>query len=310
MSRPTILHVGGVQRWVIRLYNSSGALVDADSTPTVAVRKNGSSTADSVTVTKRSATTGIYDCSYDPAGEAEGDKFTIEETATISSTSYSNSWQFAVIAVERGTDGANTTSPLDAAGTRAALGLAAADLDAQLLLIDNEAAAAATAAEAVQVVTDKLNDTLENNAGTYRFTAAGLAQAPAGATTVNILPIVSTVGAGEVSTTEIVGYESRAGSWDWLIVDSNGDAIDLSAVALRFRAFRLGSQETVVYERTSADGDITVAGAGSNMVTVTATPANQATPGEYGFVIDNVDDASNPSLLAHGKYTVNELGAA
>jgi hypothetical protein len=91
-------------------------LKDADSTPTVAVRKNGSSVGDSVTVTKRSATTGIYDCSYNPASEVEGDSFTFEESATVtgtttSSATYTQAWNARVIAVERGTDSANTTTP-------------------------------------------------------------------------------------------------------------------------------------------------------------------------------------------------------
>ena len=107
--------------WVIRLYDSANELVDADSTPTVAVRKNGSSTADVVTVTKRAATTGIYDCSYNPASEVSGDQFTIEESATISATDYSQSWEMLVVEEMRGTDSANTTTPLDAAATAAAV---------------------------------------------------------------------------------------------------------------------------------------------------------------------------------------------
>jgi hypothetical protein len=91
-------------------------LKDADSTPTVAVRKNGASTADSVTITKRSATTGIYDCSYNPAGEVEGDQYTLEESATVTGTTtgsatYNFAWTVRAVAVERGTDGANTTTP-------------------------------------------------------------------------------------------------------------------------------------------------------------------------------------------------------
>lgn len=119
--RPKILHVGGILYWVIRTRNpDTQVLKDADSTPTVAVRKNGASVGDSVTITKRSATTGIYDCSYNPAGEVEGDEFTIEESATVTGTTtgsatYANSWEFTVIAVERGTDGANTTTPPTAA---------------------------------------------------------------------------------------------------------------------------------------------------------------------------------------------------
>ena len=105
-NRPTSMKVDGIVYWTIMTYDANGVLVDADSTPTVAVRKNGASVADAVTVTKRSATTGIYDVSYNPAGEAEGDCFGLEETATVSSQAYLNAWSIEVEAVERGTDSA------------------------------------------------------------------------------------------------------------------------------------------------------------------------------------------------------------
>lgn len=105
--RPTILHVGGTLYWTIQTYDPDqpGLLKDADSTPSVAVRKNGASSADSVTITKRSATTGLYDCSYNPAAEVEGDTFQFEESAavtgtTTSSATYTN--QFSVRAVHAG----------------------------------------------------------------------------------------------------------------------------------------------------------------------------------------------------------------
>ena len=84
MSRPAALIKDETLYWVIRLYDSDNELVDADSTPTVAIRKNGAATIDAVSVTKRAATTGIYDCAYDPASETEGDQYTVEESATIS----------------------------------------------------------------------------------------------------------------------------------------------------------------------------------------------------------------------------------
>lgn len=97
MSRPSTLTRGSTQYWTLMVYNTSGVLVDADSTPTVAVRKNGASVADVVTVTKRAATTGIYDCSYNPAGELSTDIFEIEETATVSAQAYTNTWAFRVM---------------------------------------------------------------------------------------------------------------------------------------------------------------------------------------------------------------------
>ena len=110
--RPTILHVGGVLYWTIQTRDpDTMVLKDADSTPTVAVRKNGASVGDSVTITKRSATTGLYDCSYNPASEVEGDSFQFEESAavtgtTTSSATYVNQFSVRVRALERGTDGA------------------------------------------------------------------------------------------------------------------------------------------------------------------------------------------------------------
>lgn len=106
MSRPSGLIKDASLYWVIMLYDSSNALVDADSTPTIAVRKNGVSTADVVTITKRAATTGIYDCVYNPAGEAEGDQYTIEESATIAAVVFENSWELFITDPMRGTDAA------------------------------------------------------------------------------------------------------------------------------------------------------------------------------------------------------------
>jgi hypothetical protein len=118
--RPTVFQVGGVLYWVIQTRNPDTMILkDADSTPTVAVRKNGASVADSVTITKRSATTGIYDCSYNPASEVEGDSFTLEESATVtgtttSSATYTQSWNVRAIrtgAVEL--DSATATALVD-----------------------------------------------------------------------------------------------------------------------------------------------------------------------------------------------------
>jgi hypothetical protein len=85
--RPARLYVGGVLKWTILTRNpDTGVLKDADSTPTVAVRKNGEPVGDSVTVTKRTATTGRYDCEYNPAGEVANDTFQFEESVTITGT--------------------------------------------------------------------------------------------------------------------------------------------------------------------------------------------------------------------------------
>lgn len=85
-----------------------------------------------MTVTKRSATVGIYDCSYNPAGEVEGDAYTLEESATVTGTTtgsatYSSTFEVRAFAVERGTNGANTTAPDNASALAAANSAASAD---------------------------------------------------------------------------------------------------------------------------------------------------------------------------------------
>ena len=48
MSRPANFKVDETTYWTLATYDADGILVDADSTPTVAVRKNGSSVGDVV----------------------------------------------------------------------------------------------------------------------------------------------------------------------------------------------------------------------------------------------------------------------
>lgn len=114
--RPDTLHVGGTLYWVIRTRDPDTLILkDADATPTVAVRKNGASTGDSVTINKRSATTGLYDCSYNPAAEVEGDVFELEERVQVTGTTtaqayYDSGFSVKIAAVERGTDSAALAS--------------------------------------------------------------------------------------------------------------------------------------------------------------------------------------------------------
>jgi len=110
MSRPTTMKVDGTVYWAIFTYTDAGVLVDADSTPSVAVRKNGAAVGDAVTITKRAATTGIYDCSHNPAGEADGDTFGYEETVTISAQAYLNRWSLEVQATAGGGGGDATAA--------------------------------------------------------------------------------------------------------------------------------------------------------------------------------------------------------
>ena len=79
------------------------------------------------------------------------------------------------------------TALADAAGVRTAVGLGSANLDTQLGNIATDAGNAATNSSNAQstsadslIVLQKLDDTLEDNAGTYRFTSAALAEGPGG----------------------------------------------------------------------------------------------------------------------------------
>lgn len=94
--RPTTLKRGTTQYWTIATYDSSGVLVNADSNPTIALRKNGAAHIGTTTVTKRSGTTGLYDCTFNPTGESNSDQFQIEETATINLQAYVNIWNFDI----------------------------------------------------------------------------------------------------------------------------------------------------------------------------------------------------------------------
>ena len=94
--RPTTLKRGTTLYWTIATYDNSGVLIDADSNPTIALRKNGAAHTGTTTVTKRAGSTGLYDCSFNPVGENNADQFQIEETATISFQSYVNIWNFDV----------------------------------------------------------------------------------------------------------------------------------------------------------------------------------------------------------------------
>jgi len=141
MSRPATLKVGSTSYWTIMTYTSTGVLVDADSTPTVVVYKNGTLTADVVTVTKRSATTGIYDAYYNPASESEGDCFTIQETATISSQAYLHAWSLEAVAVERGTDNASTFDSASDTVTTDSASRTASQADVSLLATSSSVSA-------------------------------------------------------------------------------------------------------------------------------------------------------------------------
>ena len=120
-----------------------------------------------------------------------------------------------------------------------------------------------------------------------------LDSAASGAT---ILPVASTVAAGEVSEQELTLYVNTAGTITISVVDSTGAAIDLSSVSsMRFVVYKEDDSNTTVF--TVTESDISVGGASDNQVTITYTEANTATAGTFRW---NLRDEDTPRLLAHG----------
>lgn len=108
---------------------ATGVRVNADSTPTYTVYKNGSASGDSVTITN--IATGLYKLSFNPASEVEGDFFSIDISATVSAVAYAVPINFIVvpdvIAIQSGlaTDTILTTALTEAYRSTGATGSAA-----------------------------------------------------------------------------------------------------------------------------------------------------------------------------------------
>jgi len=286
MNRPAVLHVGGTLYWVVLTRNpDTMVLKDADSTPTVAVRKNGASVGDSVTITKRSATTGIYDCSYNPASEIEGDKFTLEESVTITGTTtaqatYQNNWDAVVIApVAEIQSGLATTTQLTTVEGK---------IDTIDDFVDTEVSA-------IKGVTDKLDTTVEVDGAVYRFTTNALEQAPSGSTTVQVAPLQS-VAPNRVAGTEIVTYLYDVSAIGPIAVtDADGTAIDLSALTLKVCIEKIDG--TVLANVTP-----TISGGSGNQVTFTPNADSVAKTGTYRW---SLRQTSNNQVYALGDFVVD-----
>lgn len=117
---------------------STGAAANADSTPAGTLYVNG--TADAAAVTVTNLATGVYKASVTLPTLAVGDIVDLRIAATVNSVSDSGViWSdtkdvFAGAIPDVAAGGTNGLSTLDAAGVRAAVGLAIANLDTQLAL--------------------------------------------------------------------------------------------------------------------------------------------------------------------------------
>jgi hypothetical protein len=187
----------------------------------------------------------------------------------------------ANIALAKGT-GVTGLNDLDAAGVRSAVGLASANLDTQIGTLATASNLATVAGDldteiaSIKAATDKLNDTLENDAGTYRFTANALEQAPSGtgASAASIVAAMFTVDTGETEA------DAVAGSVVYEIVQNSGGGgggLDAAGVraAIGMASANLDTQLAAIVTDTA---EIGTAGAG---LTALASAANLATLASY-----------------------------
>jgi hypothetical protein len=113
------------------------------------------------------------------------------------------------------------TAPLDAAGTRAALGLASANLDNQLSTIDS-------VVDTMKLVTDKIDTALQSNgASGFQFTTLALANAPSGggggggASAADIYTYFTS--SGRADAFKATGFSTFNPATDQVIVGTNND---------------------------------------------------------------------------------------
>ena len=211
-NRPATWFYNETLYWTLFVYDANGNLVNADSTPTVAVRVNGAGYAvTSVTVTKRAATTGIYDCSFVANNSGVGATYGLwqfEETATISGTDYVNGWNVHQVdnSAQQITD-AVLDEPVLNHQTSASVGWKiqdtnqrsastltvvsalhdfdpATDVVAQVTTVGSVTNAVtvsnASDVTAIKNVTDKLDTALVLDGSVYQYTANALENAPTG----------------------------------------------------------------------------------------------------------------------------------
>jgi cell division protein ZapA (FtsZ GTPase activity inhibitor) len=199
-------------------------------------------------------------------------------------------------------------STLDAAGVRAAVGLASANLDTQLsaivadtnelqtdwanggrldLILDARASQSSLDStdgkvDSIKAVTDKLDDTMEDDGGTYRFTTNALEQAPSGtgASAASIAAAMFTVDTGETEG------DAVPGSVVYEIVQNAGGGGGLDAAGVRaalgMAAADLDDQLDAIKSDTAATlADTEEIGAAGAGLTALASAANLATLAGY-----------------------------
>lgn len=156
---------------------------------------------------------------------------------------------------------------------------------------------------AAQAILDKLNQTLEDNGGTHRFTVAALAQAPSGGgggSTINVGAIASTVQSGEVESGPTLLYQHEGLTRTWGIVDEDGAAIDIDGLDTLFVAHDRDTPTPV-----GTLFEIVGTGASSNAAFAFDGSTHTAASFDgYYTILINPDSDATRKVVAHGRLTI------
>lgn len=128
-----------------------------------------------------------------------------------------------------------------------------------------------------------------------------------GSAAITFTPVTSTVSTGEVVSTHLIAYQASAPSYVFTIVDSDGNAVNLSGKTVRFIAFQPGSTTSSIFSRETGGSGITVSGAGNNEVTVTLTTSNTADPESLEYILWNTTDSL---VLGAGRFEIRSVPKA
>jgi hypothetical protein len=115
-----------------------------------------------------------------------------------------------------------------------------------------------------------------------------------------ITPLSSTVSAGVVSDSNILAYQFAAfAGYTWVIVDSEGEPVDLSGKSIVLQAYDPNDVATQLWTETGSVG-----GDDNNQVTINGDDSNTGEAGAFRYVMRNTTD---DSVIAKGVLTIVAL---
>lgn len=158
----------------------------------------------------------------------------------------------------------------------------------------------------VAVVTTALATMIVVDGEVFQYTTNALERAPSGSTAVTILPLQSTAGnTGRLSPIYLTAYQHCQIEATILVVDHEGNALDLTGKTLSLVAWDADAPTVAVFELRSdgASPELTIGGASSNQVTIDGSDTHTATARELQWRLYNVTD---DRALASGKLTIVE----